>query len=149
MGYYVETIGCDFVLHKENFEKAYEAMCELNDHDELKRGGQHPSKEKWEGRYNPNVWFSWLPYNYPETTSSVIDILELLGFENLQFNDDGDLIYLTYYSKIGGEENFFKSIAPFVLDNSYIDWRGEDGELWRWYFSNGEMLIKNGRVVFD
>lgn len=149
MGYYVETIGCEFLLKKENFQKAYQAMCELNNHDDLKRGGKFPSEENWEGKYNPNKWFSWMPYNYPETTMTMEEILNLLGFENLSYNDNGDLVYLSYYSKIGDEEEFFRAIAPLIEDGSYIDWRGEDGEYLRWYFSDGQMTFKNGHITFD
>lgn len=148
MGYYVETVGCNFRLPKDKFELAYKAMCELNDHDELKRGGHYPANENWKGRYNPNKWFSWMPYNYPETTSNVIEILELLGFE-LAYDDNGDLIHLSYYNKTGSEDLFLESIAPFVEEGSSIDWRGEDGDYWKWYFSNGEMLFKKGSVVFE
>lgn len=149
MGYYVETVGCNFRLPKDKFEIAYEAMCDLNDHDELKMGGKYPADEDWKERYNPNKWFSWMPYNYPETTNGLIDIIELLGFENLKYNHNGDLVYLSYYNKTGSEALFFGSIAKFVDEGSTIDWRGEDGEYWRWYFSNGSIDFKYGSVVFE
>ena len=35
MGYYVNTTSCDFAVRKENYDKAYRLLCELNAHDEL------------------------------------------------------------------------------------------------------------------
>ena len=39
MGYFVETTEIDFTIPSGNIDAAYEAMCELNAHDELKHGG--------------------------------------------------------------------------------------------------------------
>lgn len=38
MAYYAQTFG-KIILPKENLETAYERMCELNGHNELKEGG--------------------------------------------------------------------------------------------------------------
>ena len=41
MGYYVriEETASNFKIKKENFERGYEIVCDLNRHDYLKHGG--------------------------------------------------------------------------------------------------------------
>ena len=43
MGYYVriEETASDFKIKKENFERGYEIVCNLNSRDYLKRGGAY------------------------------------------------------------------------------------------------------------
>lgn len=42
MGYYVriEETASNFKIKKENFERGYEIVCDLNRHDYLKHGGK-------------------------------------------------------------------------------------------------------------
>ena len=43
MGYYVriEETASNFKIKKENFERGYEIVCDLNRHDYLKHRGKH------------------------------------------------------------------------------------------------------------
>jgi len=47
--------------------------------------------------------------------------------------------------KIGNESSFFKAIAPFVKEGSFIEMVGEDGEKWRWVFENGQCVEKQAK----
>jgi hypothetical protein len=40
-------------------------------------------------------------------------------------------------------------IAPFVAPDSYIEWRGEDGELWRDEIRDGKLIQRTGHTVWD
>ena len=144
MGYYVETVNDDFRLKKENFSEAYKVMCALNSNDDIKRG--------WSNRYavrpedsksvapTMSAWFSWMDWNYDVTCTTAPEIIEALGF-NITYNDDGDIVHLSYDTKIGQEDLFFSSIAPYVENGSFISWKGEDGDRWGWKFINGELII--------
>lgn len=149
MGYYVYTQEMSLQIKKDHFDNCYKAMCKLNDYDELKRGGTFSpnGNERPEGcDYNPTKWFSWLAPNYPEINKTFIDILNDLGFGDIEYDDEGNLIKFNYDSKIGQEDLFFNAIAEFITKGSYINWHGEDNELWQWYF-NGETMETKYAVI--
>lgn len=148
MGYYVSTEEQSIFVSKEHFADAYKAMCALNDHDDLKSGGS------WGGdgltrndprpagmTYHPARWFSWMDANYPETCKTFQDIFRSMGFD-MSFDDDGNLNALYYNDKIGAEEHFIGAIAPYVKAGSHILWRGEDGEMWLYYFDGKQMVVE-------
>ena len=68
MGYYVriEETASNFKIKKENFERGYEIVCDLNRHDYLKHGGKFggdPTPKPADSKScagNPDVWFSWM-----------------------------------------------------------------------------------------
>jgi len=145
MGYYVNTAETKIFLDKKHFNSVYERMCELNDHDDLKRGGRHPKTEEYTTRYNPNVWFSWMDYNYPETCSDMFAILTALGFE-YRLDIDGNLVDLIYSDKIGNEDYFLTCFSGYIEPGSYITYQGEDGTYWRYVFTDKDMVYQNGYV---
>ena len=151
MGYYVTTIDSDLFLEKKNFEDVYKKMCELNDFDELKRGGMIGNKDEdgSKERYNKNAWFSWMEYNYPEIYSDMASILLAIGFE-IGYDEDGNLNSLHYNDKAGSEDYFLSCFAGFVKEGSFIEWKGEeDGDYYQHVFTNGKMLLKRGEMSID
>jgi len=154
MGYYVQITEQDFLLEKENFDKAYELMCALNSRDVLKSGGSWGKELSYDDprpegmNYHPAKWFSWMTPNYPETLKTLEEVLTALGFE-FDKDSEGNIAILIYNSKIGDEYHFFSAIAPLVKQGSYISWRGEDGEEWRWFFNNSEMITQQATKVWS
>ena len=143
MGYYINTTSeQDFLLPKENFDAAYKAMCELNKHDDLKRGGTGAF-----GSEDRQVWFSWMHENYPEVCEDLFEIFDHLGFDYTK-DGDGNIDSLSYDNKQGAEEVFLAAIAPFVKDGSFMTWRGEDGELWRYLYRDGRLKTVPAVITF-
>lgn len=154
MGYYVEITGSDFRLPKDKLDEAYELMCALNERDDLKHGGM------WGGggtdgdshrpagqSFHPAKWFSWMPADYPSKCKDAADIFRELGFE---IEQDGDGIkVIGYDNKIGQEHLFFEAIGHLVEEGSYITWRGEDNDIWRWFFDGSRMEIQQARVIWE
>lgn len=68
-----------------------------------------------------------------------VGISKRRGINNIEFTGE----------KLGSDEPFFETIAPFVTDRSYIEMEGEDGCRWRWWFSNGEMRTDHMRAEWD
>jgi len=142
MGYYINTNEQDFLLPVEHLHSAYEAMCALNKHDDLKRGGTYSADlDKRES------WYSWMASNYPEITNNILDIFEMLGFD-IDLDDDGNITGLQYNNKDGAQDIFLAAIAPFVADGSWINWDGEDGDRWRFIYRNGRMKIVPAVVTY-
>jgi len=140
MGYYVHTEGSNFHIKKENFDAAFERACELNKHDELKSGGTIG------GDGVRARWFSWVAEDYDKTCTTLAQVFDQFRLEPVYYN--GDIVEITFDSKIGDEDLLLAYIAPFVEDGSYIEWRGEEGERWRHIFQNGVMKTSHAVITF-
>lgn len=152
MGYYATATG-SVIVPAANIDAAYDALVLLNTREDLKSGG------RWGGApavkpadsasvaASPDKWFSWMGWNYDEVETSALDIVKKLGFEVYELPDGGFEVY-AYDSKVGAEEHFMRAIAPFVAEGSEMTWTGEDGEMWRWLFNNGEMIEQSAVITW-
>ena len=135
MGYYVSGEG-NLTIKNANLPAAYAALMALqNAPDEMKHGGSFSAKET-------RRWFSWMPEDLT-TIPTVQDVFRELGFEVEVDGDTGDVVIGNYDSKIGDEETFFAAAAPFIESGEY-EWKGEDGEFWKWTFHDGKMFHVSG-----
>ncbi len=141
MGYYVriEETASNFKIKKENFERGYEIVCDLNRHDYLKHGGKFggdPTPKPADSKScagNPDVWFSWMPWNYDELCGNLVEVLEMVGF-GVEFDDAGNISGLSYDDKTGCEETFLNALKPVIEEGSYLTWVGEEGGEWGMVF---------------
>lgn len=144
MGYYVRTDESQLRIRAEDKPLAYQAVCAINapEYNHLKRGGCSAGGEVRE------VWYSWMPADYPSETKTLEDVFELLGFQvDHDLDGSGDIVGLGYDNKRGAEDIFMLALAPYVEDGSRIVWVGEDGERWVWRFQNGTMRRHGVRWV--
>lgn len=136
MGYYVQTEKMKVVVPKENLETARERMCELNTHDEYKRGGDGQKR-----------WFSWLDDNYTEAETAE-EILNMVGYSTLQ--SETGLLITGYNDKTGCEDLFLWSISDLCEPQSFVEWQGEDGERWLWEFGGGlRVKQSNAKITYE
>jgi len=146
MGYYITLEESDAMIRKEDLDKAYKAMCELNKHDDLKTGGSYSNGQQ------TARWFAWMPENYPEVYSTAQEVLEGLGFELDVDQDTGNVYIARYDSKTGAQDLFLGAIAPYIKNESNgmarMIWRGEDGSYWRLSFEDDKMFIEDGKIEF-
>jgi hypothetical protein len=120
MGYYIFLEDSTAVLPKVYQAEAYKRMCALNDTDEGKTGGSKDEK-----------WFAWMDPNYPDTCADAKAILTDLGFW-FDENEDGDLLFTEYDSKMGQESEFLRCIGDLLRGE--MVWRGEEHDLFRYTF---------------
>ena len=54
--------------------------------------------------------------------------------------DEGDIkgIYFEGDKWHDEHEQFMNTVAPWVPDRSFIECRGEEGEIWKWFFMDGK-----------
>lgn len=155
MGYYIDIIESDIFMDKSNFDEAYKRMCDLNQKDDLKGGGAYGGENdsrspRPEGlNYHPGKWFSWMDPNYPEKTSTMEDVFHMLGFQDISYDEDGNLVYMSYSNKAGDEAQFLNCISDLFSEGSYISWQGEDNTFFRYTFTSQGMIETSGRIVFD
>jgi hypothetical protein len=78
-------------------------------------------------------------FNVPaEHAKTVADELANRLYE-AYFDAGGNIDAIGYNGgNLSDEEDLFKQIAPMVEDDSFLEYRGEDGELWRWVFRGGK-----------
>lgn len=57
---------------------------------------------------------------------------------SIEEDDNGNVFDIWFIGeKLGGDFNIFLAIAPVVENGSYIEMRGEEGDLWRWVVNDG------------
>lgn len=139
MGYFVSGNG-ELRIKKENLDKAYEALMALQDAPpKAKRGGSSG------GGQEPRFWYSWMPEDL-RTLPDTKAVFAELGFE-VRDDENGDLLISCYDNKTGQEDVFFAAAAPFIEDGDY-EWTGEDGDFWKWEFSDGKMYSRGGGRMY-
>ena len=101
MGYYVriEETASNFKIKKENFERGYEIVCDLNRHDYLKHGG------KFSGDPTPKPADS---VSREELISILLDDLMVVARDNLS---------IEYLENGGDEEKALKSFNVEMRKN--------------------------------
>ena len=92
MGYHVQIVYSDFTIRKEDFDRGFQIVCDLNARDDLKGGGKFggdPTPKPADSKScasSPDKWFSWMLWNYDEVCDSLPKVLEELGF-GIDYND--------------------------------------------------------------
>lgn len=65
-------------------------------------------------------------------------------------NENGDIDEIQFNGeKLGDDELLFKAIAPFVKEGSYIEMRGDDNAIWRWYFTGKDCIELTPTITWD
>jgi hypothetical protein len=123
MSYSVTQGESSFYIKEQDVKGALKA---LKDHIKLSQRYQHGSvATKW-----PHISLA----------------LKDLGFQT-EYNEDGDLIKIYYESeKSWGEQDLLKCLAPFVQNKSFVEFLGEDGERWRYWFNEGKLWVQHPEI---
>lgn len=135
MGYYIDLTDAEWEI-----SESPEALATIREmptkYHAIKRGGSS----------NGEKWFSWMNDTQIEDTDTVQNVFRHLGFDTE--NVDGGFKLTGYSSKTGQEDLFLAVMAPFTKDGSYIEWRGEDGELWKFEVRNGRMFRSESEIIW-
>ena len=115
MGYYMHQMDAVFTIRKEHFDAALAAI-------KAERHGSWVSEEKVQGAKSlSEAMYAWRWEVFIDDTGDIA---------NISFNGQ----------KSGDEDTLFTAIAPFVKEDSYIEMQGEEGSLWRWWFTDGQCV---------
>jgi len=156
MGYFVQGHGT-IVLRPNSESAVHKVLCDLNERDDLKRGGRWGGDEidstspRPEGMdHHPGKWFSWMDANYPSECDTFQAVLEMLGFTvSVSYSLENNIhVTLSYDNKTGQEDLFLQALAPFTIRGE-VSWRGEDGLMWQDTFTNGRHKLLQGKIVFS
>lgn len=135
MGYYIDLVDAEWEI-----TESPESLATIREmptkYHAIKRGGSS----------NGEKWFSWMNDTDIETAETVESVFNQLGFETETV--DGGFKLVAYNSKTGQEDLFLAVMAPFTKDGSYIEWRGEDGALWKFEIHNGRMFRSESEIIW-
>jgi hypothetical protein len=111
MGYYVVNTGSNFKIKFENIQKAFEAIKNVK---------------------GKNFW--WVKDSFRDA-ENFTDIMRHWRWE-VEFDKDSNVVNIKFIgTKLGHDLLLFKTIAPYVEENSTIDMEGDDGLRWTWKFT--------------
>lgn len=113
MGYYVETMEVDFFIPEDKIEQAFDAVIRARHEITV------------EDRYNP--WL-WTLGDYP--VSDLRELLNELGFGIEE--EFGGIRVVNFDAKWRTQDWFLDKLKDYVDKTSFIEFRGEDGEMWKW-----------------
>lgn len=135
MGYYIDLVDAEWEI--EESPKSLATIREMPvKYHAIKRGGSS-SGEKW---------FSWMNDTDIANAETVESVFRHLGFDTESADNGFKLV--GYNSKTGQEDLFLAVMAPFTKDGSYIEWRGEDGALWKFEIRGGRMFRSESEIIW-
>jgi hypothetical protein len=140
MGYYVDLVEADFIIPET--EEVLEALRAMpKKYKAVQRGGSS----------NGEKWFSWMNDTEIESAESVQSVFEMLGFEceKDKYGVPNTFSLESYNSKTGQEDLFLAVVAQFMPEDSYTEWRGEDGEIWRYTVRSKKLMVQSSRVEWN
>ena len=142
MGYCMEQRGADFFISKENFPKMIKAIHALVNEPDKMGGGSYS------GGKTISKHYSWVDMSFCNITD-VEKIFQCWRW-NVYFDDNNNITDISFDGeKMGDDRVLFDAIAPFVENNSFIEMRGEDTDMWRWKFVNGKCKEIGARIIWD
>lgn len=143
MGYYISQTDSKFFIPKEVFPLALQDIKSIMGNTDDMNGGS------FGGDRPPEKWYSWVNTETVLEANNLKDALHAWRWE-AYLSEEGDITDINFVGeKSGQEEVLFNIIARYVKDGSYVSMRGEDGEMWRWYFDGERCIEQYGRVVYE
>lgn len=136
MGYCINVDGWNFFIEAGKKADALAACKTLVERTELMGGGDNKG----------NRWFSWVDTDTLRAAETLEDFMEEWRYTP-SVDENGNIEYLTFEGeKWGDETHLFKALGPYVRKDSYLEFRGEDGEMWRFIF-DGEKMIEQQAII--
>lgn len=134
MGYNV-TMECDVTIHEPNFPQVIEAARRL-----VTDLMEHP-------HFDARDMIEALD------AGDLITFLDTWGYQaSLSKADDGTArITLDWFEgeKLRLDEKLWFALGSFIEKGGSIQCQGEDGALWRWYFTGTECVEQAGTIVYS
>lgn len=135
MGYYIEEIDRHFFIPADHIKPMIKAIHDLANQDDMMGGGEYRGETKVSSHY------SWVNMNFIDS-DNIREIFKCWRWEVEVDDLTGDIVDISFNGqKLGDDYVLFKTIGRFVKPGSFIEMRGEENEMWRWYF-DGETCVE-------
>lgn len=123
MGYYVAVDSQDFAIIKQQQPAALEAVKRVKSY--------------------------WVENEKIQEAETLEDALREWNF-TVSTDSQGSIVEFDTESQKWGQQGLlFRALAPYVQDNSYLEFVGEDHERWRYLFCNGKLFIEEGQLSWS
>lgn len=151
MGYYTQLVNVD-VRFKEgtDMDAALQHVKDTMFTDEAllayATGGRYPKT----GDVAADTWYAWTNTNVCRNATELDTILK-------EFFDEAELVTVDglielraqHDNKKGQEDLLMQALAPFLTDDSSMEWVGEDHERYMWEFDGTTMVEKYATLVWE
>ena len=67
----------------------------------------------------------------------------------VSFDHDDNINGVELVCEVFPRDEVLYALAPYVSDGSHLDFRGEDGQHWRYLFHGGKCVRQQARLVWD
>lgn len=126
MGYYMSLQDSSFEIKKNKISSAAKAIRSLDD----------------------GTRYSWVDNGFSKAKS--IEVLFAAWRFECERDANGDILYMVWDGEKSGDERvLFNAIAPYVEKGSFLEWHGEDGEMWRWIFDGKQMKEIKPKITWN
>ena len=93
--------------------------------------------------------FSWVDTQEVLSAQTLAKAMEAFRWP-VDHDADGNVTSVDFTGeKLGDDKHLFGVLAEFVAEGSFVEMRGEDGALWRWVFSGGQVAEKHATVNWE
>lgn len=146
MGYFVDCF--DWELSIKSKQAAIDCARKMMDQVDANGGGA-----VYQGGKLVSRSYSWVS---TENTNRLLDagniegVFREFGYAMTVDRETG-IMSLDYKEreKWGDDETFWNALAGAIDDGSYLNFRGEEGELWQYSFKDGVLYEKRGVVTWE
>ena len=136
MGYAIHEISSSFGLSQVHRAAALAAIKNLAGKETCSCEGQ--------------MHFMWINDSAEFLNADALEVALKVWRWKAYSSEEGRIEELTFIGEnLGDEDLLFAALAPYVDDGSSIVVAGEDGDVWRWYFSNGIVRRQKATLVFE
>jgi len=137
MGYCITLVDSNFFIDNKN-----------NVHREIVKNIKSILLSKESPKFQKSK-YSWVDDEDIEKSKTIGDILEAFRYSYSE-DCDGNIFKIFFDGeKLGDDKELFSILSPYIKEDSYLNFRGEDGCLWKWFFKNGHLKEKQGKIVFE
>jgi hypothetical protein len=133
MGYCVSLTGQKFFLHSSKIDACIANI--LNNEKLVKQVVEAKKRIKY---------FDNIPAIF-----QLVELVKAMWSFQLTPNKHGDVDKISYEGeKMRDFENFLHLVAPLVESGSYLEFRGEDSEMWRYLFKDNGWAEIRPKVIW-
>ena len=126
MGYCIEMVYSEFKIKKENVDKVFAAIKEMDNGKD----------------------YHWVKAGFSKGRTTLEELFHEWSFD-ISKDAEGTVVEISFEAeKSGSEEELFQKIAPFV-EVGYIEFAGEDHERWRYVFDGTSMKEECAVVTWE
>jgi hypothetical protein len=146
MGYHVKITDCKMNLKSLWFEDACRELLDKN----FLENEDNMSGVAFNGDEITSKYYAWVDMKKLEDcirSHNLIGVFQCFGF-SVEVHQ-GNIIGLGYNQKSGDQERLLNELREYFDEGDFIEFEGEEGEKWRYSFSNTYMYVLEPIIVWS